>query len=178
MAKADTGIVNIRGKQYKTVALRVGEFREQFPINEGWGIETQIYHSDDTFVVVRAVITDPEGRIAGTGYAEERRGSTNINTTSALENAETSAIGRSLAACGFAGTEYASADEVASAISQQAPPTRGLSLTDKFAFGKYSGQQVRDIVATDVGYCEWLQSEAVKKGKTAFDTNVLKELGL
>ncbi len=42
-----------------------------------------------------------------------------MKRTSALENAETSAIGRALAACGFAGTEYASADEVANAISQQ-----------------------------------------------------------
>ena len=39
--------------------------------------------------------------------------------TSALENAETSAIGRALAALGLAGTEYASADEVANAITQQ-----------------------------------------------------------
>ena len=119
MAKKDTGIVNIHGKEYKTVALRVGEFRGTYTIDKGWGIETQIYQSDETYVVIRAVITDPEGRIIGTGYAEERRGSTNINRTSALENAETSAIGRALAACGFAGTEYASADEVAQAISQQ-----------------------------------------------------------
>ena len=42
-----------------------------------------------------------------------------INATSALENAETSAIGRRLSALGFGGTEYASADEVANAIQQQ-----------------------------------------------------------
>ena len=42
-----------------------------------------------------------------------------INKTSALENAETSAVGRALAFLGFAGTEIASADEVANAIKQQ-----------------------------------------------------------
>ena len=62
---------------------------------------------------------DDMARVRGTGYAEEYRSSSKINRTSAMENAETSAIGRALAACGLAGTEYASADEVANAISQQ-----------------------------------------------------------
>ena len=120
MAKKDTGVVNIHGKEYKSVALRVSEFRDSYPIADGWGIETQIFHADETSVIIRAIITDPEGRIVGTGHGEEVRGSSNINRTSALENAETSAIGRALAAVGLAGTEYASADEVANAISQQA----------------------------------------------------------
>jgi hypothetical protein len=54
-----------------------------------------------------------------TGYSEEVRAASKINATSALENAETSAIGRCLSALGFGGTEYASADEVANAIQQQ-----------------------------------------------------------
>jgi hypothetical protein len=42
-----------------------------------------------------------------------------INTTSALENAETSSIGRALACLSLGGSEYASANEVENAISQQ-----------------------------------------------------------
>ena len=118
MAK-DTGIVSIHGKQYKTVALRVSEFREKYPIDDGWGIETQCYAVDAQTVIMRAVITDPQGRVVSTGYAEEERSQRGINSTSALENAETSAIGRALAGAGMAGTEYASADEVAQAISKQ-----------------------------------------------------------
>jgi len=114
-----SGIVNIHGKQYKTVALRVSEFRENYPIDDGWGIETQCYAVDAQTVIMRAVITDPQGRVVATGYAEEERSQRGINSTSALENAETSAIGRALAAAGYAGTEYASADEVAQAISKQ-----------------------------------------------------------
>ena len=38
-----------------------------------------------------------------------------------MENAETSAIGRALAAAGWGGTEFASANEVQNAIHQQAP---------------------------------------------------------
>jgi len=115
-----SGIVNIHGKQYKTVALRVSEFREGYKIDDGWGIETQCYAVDAQTVIMRAIITDPQGRVVATGYAEEERSQRGINSTSALENAETSAIGRALAAAGYAGTEYASADEVAQAVSKQA----------------------------------------------------------
>ncbi len=113
---AETGKVNIHGKEYKTVALRVQEFREQF---EGYGIETEVIGAAE-LVTVKASITDADGRVVATGYAEEKRDSTNINKTSALENAETSAVGRALAFLGLAGTEIASADEVANAINQRA----------------------------------------------------------
>ena len=117
MNGSDNGIVDIHGKQYKTVAYRVTELRESRGPN--WSIQTELIGENDKKVIMKATIIDSEDRIIGTGFAEEVRGSTNINKTSALENAETSAIGRALAACGFAGTEYASADEVANAISQQ-----------------------------------------------------------
>ena len=70
-------------------------------------------------MVVKASISD-NGKLIATGLAHEVRGSTNINRTSHVENCETSAIGRCLAAFGLGGTtEYASADEVANAIAQQ-----------------------------------------------------------
>lgn len=110
------GTVTIHGKEYKTVALRVGEFRSEHP---EWGIITDIVESGDDRVVMRAAILNQDSRVIGTGYAEEVRNSTQINRTSALENCETSAIGRALAACGYGGTEYASANEVQNAIAQQ-----------------------------------------------------------
>ena len=45
-AKND-GIVVIHGKEYKTVALRVQEFRALYTIEEGWGIHTQIVSLDE-----------------------------------------------------------------------------------------------------------------------------------
>lgn len=116
------GIVNIHGRQYKTVALRVSEFREAYPIEIGWAINTEIIRADDQACVVQAFIRNPEGVAVATGYAEENRTNTGVNSTSALENAETSAIGRALAAAGFGGDEYASADEVANAVKQQSAP--------------------------------------------------------
>ena len=54
--------------------------------------------------VIRAELWLGENLIA-TGYAEEVRGSGNVNRTSHVENCETSAIGRALANCGMAGSD-------------------------------------------------------------------------
>ena len=48
----------------------------------------------------------------GSGMAEEIRGSSPVNKTSALENCETSALGRALASLGLHGGEYASDNEM------------------------------------------------------------------
>lgn len=119
---SDTGIVNIHGKQYKTVAKRVDEFRSEH--GAGLSIITKLVENTDDFVVMRAEIINDIGRVIATGYAEEKRNVSMINKTSALENCETSAIGRALANFGYAGGEYASADEVANAIKQQSTPPK------------------------------------------------------
>lgn len=116
---APTGTINIRGKEYQTVALRVQRFREDHP---DFGLTTAVVLRDDECVVMQATITDAEGRVRAIGHAEEYRKSSQINRTSALENAETSAIGRALAAFGYGGTEFASANEVQNAIHQQDGP--------------------------------------------------------
>ena len=118
--KADTGIVNIHGKAYETVALRVKKFREA---NPNFTLSTEILHRDTETVVMKATILDDKGRVIATGHSEEKRAASTINKTSALENAETSAIGRALAAFGLGGTEFATADEVANAITQQRGPS-------------------------------------------------------
>ena len=108
-----SGIVMIRGKAYQTVALRVQNFRERFP---DWRLVTTIIERSDVCVVMKAEIFNGEILVA-TGHAEEYRRASDINKTSALENCETSAIGRALASLGIGGTEFASADEVARAVS-------------------------------------------------------------
>ena len=110
-----SGTVKIHGKEYKTVALRIQEFREKHP---DFTIQTDLVEANDTLVVMKATISQGDQVIA-TGYAEEVRTASKINRTSALENAETSAVGRALAFFGLGGSEIASADEVANAITQQ-----------------------------------------------------------
>ena len=119
MSDGQTGIVKIGSREYKTVALRVQEFREAFPLASGWSLRSEIVSLDADKVVMRALVVSPDDKIVGTGYAEEYRNASKINATSALENCETSAIGRALAACGYGGSEYASANEVQGAIANQ-----------------------------------------------------------
>ena len=114
----NTGVVNIRGKEYQTVALRVQKFREAHP---NWSLTSEVLFRDADCVVIKSIIADETGRVLATGHAEEFRNSSQINGTSALENAETSAHGRCLAALGLGGTEFASANEVQNAIHQQSP---------------------------------------------------------
>ena len=116
--KADSskGEVSIHGKVYLTVARRIDDFRKAHP---NYSITSTVLHADHDYVQVRSEIANEEGRIVASGLAEEVRKASNINKTSALENAETSAVGRALAFFGMGGTEIASADEVAGAIGQQ-----------------------------------------------------------
>lgn len=112
------GVVKIHGKEYKTVALRVAEFRAAHP---DYTISTELVEANDVLVIMKASILDNEGRLLATGYSEEVRAASKINATSALENAESSCVGRALAFYGLGGTDMsiASADEVANAIQQQ-----------------------------------------------------------
>jgi len=121
------GVVNLHGRIYKTVALRVHEFRAVHPLSDGWGIITEIVSRDDESIVMRAAVVDPKGRTLATGFAHEVRTRSGINSTSALENAETSAIGRALSACGFAGQEYASANEVENARKREPTTARRMA---------------------------------------------------
>lgn len=125
--KQDNGTVNIHGKEYKTVALRVGEFRADHPDK---GLLADIISADDNRVVIKASIVGEDGRVLATGHAEESRNGSQINKTSALENCETSAIGRALAAFGYGGTEFASANEVQNAIHQQQTPAPNATPAD------------------------------------------------
>ena len=135
---SNTGIVNIRGKEYQTVALRVQKFREAHP---GWSLTSEVLFRDADCVVMKSIIADETGRVLATGHAEEYRKSSQINGTSALENAETSAHGRCLAALGLGGTEFASANEVQNAIQQQSNP-------DKFVKAIEESKNVEELKTT------------------------------
>ena len=104
------GVKQKGGKLYTQVVHRMEAFRKQHGTD--FGVDTSILVNDGQKVVVKAIITDKDSRIVGAGMAEEIRGKGLVNTTSALENAETSAIGRALASLGLAGGEYASANEM------------------------------------------------------------------
>jgi hypothetical protein len=118
---AKQGFVNIHGKEYETVASRVNRFREKYP---EYTIKTTIIKIDADECIVEAGILNEDSRLIANGHAQEFRANSQINKTSYVENCETSAIGRALAAFGIGGTEFASANEVVNAIHQQNTPAK------------------------------------------------------
>ena len=104
------GVVTRGNKKYTTVAVRVEIFRKYFP---DFSINTKVKVDDGKRVIVVAEVYAPgSDRPVSTGIAEEIRGSSNVNKTSAVENGETSAIGRALANLGLHGGEFASDFEI------------------------------------------------------------------
>tara|TARA_A200000159_G_scaffold161818_1_gene184436 strand:- start:961 stop:1638 length:678 start_codon:yes stop_codon:yes gene_type:complete len=105
------GVKQRGGKMYTQVVHRMEAFRRHFGTD--YGVDTQILVNDGERVVIKAIIINSSGIQVGSGMAEEIRGQGHVNQTSALENAETSAVGRALSSLGISGGEYASANEMA-----------------------------------------------------------------
>ena len=106
------GVTQKGGKKYTEVAKRVEAFRTHFGLK--YGITTNIIVDNEKRVVIKAQVYDLSNKeiAVGEGYAEEIRGSSLVNKTSAIENCETSAIGRALASLGLHGGQYASVNEI------------------------------------------------------------------
>lgn len=113
--------IDLKGKKYAQVNQRVKAFRINFP---NWRLITKLVEASENRVIILASVLDPDGNLVATGYAEEFRNSSNVNKTSALENGETSAIGRALGNLGIGIDDaYASADELVNALKGQEKAT-------------------------------------------------------
>ena len=88
-------------EDYEPVASRLARFWGKHP--EGRVITKLLTFEGDRVIVQADIYVDREDdRPVATDFAEELRGSNNVNKTSHIENACTSAIGRALADCDFA----------------------------------------------------------------------------
>ena len=108
--------------EYASVQERLPLFWKDCPRGR---INTEIVTDDGTRIIVRADlyadITDAVPTT--TGFAEEVRGSSMVNKTSAIENCETSAIGRALANYQYQGsTKRASLEEMVKVYRQGEQP--------------------------------------------------------
>jgi len=115
--------INLKGKQYVQVVDRIIYFNETY---KNGCIRTRLLsHPEQTHYVVEAKVipdtTAPERYFSGLSQA--KLGDPGANREAALENAETSAVGRALAMMGIGVIDsVASSDEMAKAgVSTQQP---------------------------------------------------------
>ena len=106
------------GADYAMVVTRIHKFVEHY--KNGQIITELVKYDDLTGEAIFKANIIVDGIIRGTGHAMEVRGASNINKTSHVECAETSAVGRALAMMGYMPKgQIASYEEVENAKLQQ-----------------------------------------------------------
>lgn len=110
--------IDIKGKKYVLVSDRVLYFNETYT---NGSIRTKLLSgSDSELVVMEAKVTPDHDKPERyfTGHSQAKWGDGYINKTSAMENAETSAVGRALALMGIGVIDsIASVDEINKAVT-------------------------------------------------------------
>jgi len=104
---------------YETVEVRLEKFIKDYP---DFRIATELEVVERDRYIVKAYLfkTTSDSLSWATGYAEEKITDRGVNSTSALENCETSAIGRALANAGYAAKgKRPSREEMSKVVAQK-----------------------------------------------------------
>ena len=170
-------LIDMKGKDYLQVAQRLVWFREELP---KWRIETELFKLEEKYAIAKATIRNESGDIMATAHKREDAG----HFGDFIEKAETGALGRCLAYCGY-GTQFC-ADEldeadrivdapidaktqakpvvksIASAKTEQKAESNDGSY--KVTFGVYAHKTLNQIgEKTARGYAQHLEADAKKR---------------
>ena len=117
-------------EDYETVEERLSKFWKEHP--DGRIFTTLVEHTLQRFIVQAAIYrTEVDAQPWTTGYAEETVSTRGVNSTSALENCETSAIGRALANANYASKGKRPSREEMAKVNQGQPKPFAEKLADK-----------------------------------------------
>jgi hypothetical protein len=122
-------------EDYETVEERLAKFWKDYP--DGLVHTDLVEHSTNRFVVKASIFrTEADAKAWTTGYAEETVSARGVNSTSALENCETSAIGRALANANYAAKGKRASREEMSKVKAGAPKPFAEKLAEKITVVK------------------------------------------
>jgi hypothetical protein len=117
-------------EDYETVEERLVKFWKDHP--DGRISTTLVEHTLQRFIVQASIFrTEVDAQAWTTGFAEETVSTRGVNSTSALENCETSAIGRALANAGYVTKGKRPSREEMSKVKAAEPKPFAEKLADK-----------------------------------------------
>lgn len=138
---------DIKGKNYFEVPQRIKAFRMVYPTGY---IHTHFFSLENGVCTILAEVGFYENGAKvelATGTAQEKEGSSFINKTSYIENAETSAVGRALGMAGFGiDASIASAEEVQNAMANQTDERKATPKQIEFLASKYTGANLEKLL--------------------------------
>lgn len=146
---------------YEPVETRLEKYWQEHPYGS---ILTRLEHfSEDRFIVIATALAGADAddaralpaRILATGLAEEYVTERGVNKTSALENCETSAIGRALANAGYAARgKRPSREEMEKVSRGNAAPTVTASQAARSELRQFCKTNSLDMKAVVKAYAE------------------------
>jgi hypothetical protein len=160
---------NMAGKfdleTYETVESRLVKFWKDH--KTGRVFTELVFHDERRFIVRAEIYFDKDDLYpTATGYAEEIVGASPVNRTSALENGETSSIGRALANCGYASQgKRASREEMEKVQRYQDEPRKAPKSKEAKV---YTPEQ---IAAAAIAITEVQIAQNIAEARRIWDTN-------
>ena len=131
-------------QDYETVETRLEKWHGQYPDSR---VETELIEASNTRFIVFCKLfkTEADPKPCATGLAFETITEKGVNSTSALENCETSAIGRALANAGFAAKGKRASREEMAKVNNSEPNQYEKKLAER----RYSPPATRSAAVED-----------------------------